>query len=80
MILLWVGMLLTRHPLCLVIYGNYTDTGYLAKWEEYIAWKKQKGYKVYSASTTTTGTTAVAIKSYIQNAYNNWADRPSTLS
>lgn len=66
-------------PVMLVIYGNYSDVNYIAKVNEYIAWKKQKGYIVYSASTSVTGTSNTAIKTYIQNAYNTWADRPEHI-
>jgi len=60
----------------LVIYGNYSDTTYLSKKDEYVAWKKQKGYLVTAVSTATTGTTNTSIKNYIQTQYNNTATRP----
>ncbi len=63
-------------PVMLVIYGNNTDATYNAKIAEYILLKRQRGYKVYSASTSVAGTSTTAIKNYIQNAYNNWTDRP----
>lgn len=39
-------------------------------------WKTSKGYEVHLATTTETGTTANAIRSYISNAYNNWDNPP----
>ncbi len=66
-------------PVMLVIYGNNTDTTYQTKLTEYLQLKRQRGYKVYSASTSVTGTSSTAIKNYIQNAYNNWPDRPDYI-
>ncbi|MDD4310299.1 MAG: C25 family peptidase propeptide domain-containing protein, partial [Candidatus Cloacimonetes bacterium] len=40
-------------PIMLVIYGNNADPIYTGKVNEYISWKKQKGFKVFSASTAT---------------------------
>jgi len=40
-------------------------------------WKTKKGYHVTVANTTQTGTTTTSIKSYIQNAYNNWSIPPT---
>ncbi|MDP2173885.1 MAG: C25 family cysteine peptidase, partial [Candidatus Cloacimonadaceae bacterium] len=68
-----------QNPVMLVIWGFNSDTIYQGKVNEYINWKKQKGYKVYSASTSTTGTTNTAIKTYIQNAYNTWTDKPEHI-
>lgn len=68
-----------QNPVMLVIYGNFTDAIYQAKVQEYITWKKQRGFKVYSASTLTTGNTNTAIKTYIQNAYNTWEDKPEYI-
>jgi len=37
-----------------------------------VDWKRRTGYKVFTASTAATGTTAESIKSYILDAYYNW--------
>lgn len=66
-------------PRLLVIYGNYSDATYLSKVNEYVTWKKQKGYLVTAVSTATTGTTDVAIKTYIQTQYNNITTRPDYI-
>jgi hypothetical protein len=58
---------------------NYTNASYTAKVNEYIAWKMQKGYKVFSASTSVTGTSNTAIQKLYQNAYNTWVDRPEHI-
>ncbi len=39
-------------------------------------WKHKKGFDVVLASTAVTGTSMYNIKSYIQDAYNNWDNRP----
>lgn len=39
-------------------------------------WKKQKGFNVIVATTSETGTTSNSIKNYIQDAYDNWENRP----
>ncbi|MBN2829981.1 MAG: hypothetical protein JXR56_06655, partial [Candidatus Cloacimonetes bacterium] len=60
----------------LIIYGNSTDQQYLDKLNEFVTWKKQKGYEVATASTATTGTSTTSVKAYIQTAYNNINTRP----
>ncbi len=60
----------------LIVYGNSTNDQYMDKLDEFIRWKKQKGYSVTYASTQTTGTTTGSIKSYIQSKYNNHYTRP----
>ncbi|HPI43570.1 MAG TPA: C25 family cysteine peptidase, partial [Candidatus Cloacimonas acidaminovorans] len=68
-----------RNPVMLVIYGNYTDTNYLSKINEFVTWKKQRGFIVNAVSTGVTGITNTNIKSYIQTAYNNPATRPDYI-
>ncbi len=43
--------------------------------EEYVNWKRDKGYQVTYANTATMNT-ANAIRNYIQNAYDNWDNPP----
>ena len=69
-----------RNPVMLVIYGNYTDAIYQAKIDEFVTWKKQRGFIVNAVSTSVTGTTNTSIKSYIQNAYNNVSTRPDYIT
>lgn len=66
-------------PRMLVIYGNFSDPIYLGKVNEYVAWKRQKGYIVNAVSTATTGTTTTTIKNYIQTQYDNVNTRPDYL-
>jgi len=68
-----------RNPVMLVIYGNYSDSIYLQKVNEFVAWKKQKGYIVNAVSTATTGTSNTQIKNYIQTQYNSDTTRPDYL-
>ena len=44
--------------------------GFMAAMEPFVAWKKQIGRPTTMVGTSTTGTTAEAIKSYITNYYN----------
>ena len=66
-------------PRMLVIYGNYSDTTYLTQVNNYVNWKKQKGYIVNAVSTSTTGSSYTSIKNYIQNQYNNPSIRPDYI-
>lgn len=64
-------------PRILLIYGNSTDPTFQNKLNEFVAWKRQKGYEVNTVSTAQTGGTGnTQIKAYIQNQYNNTATRP----
>lgn len=67
------------NPRLLVIYGNYSDATYLSKVNEYVGWKRQKGYHVTAVSTATAGTNSTAIKNYIQTQYNNTSTRPDYI-
>jgi len=69
----------TAQPVLLIIYANVVDATYTDKLAEFVTWKRQKGYIVYTASTAETGTSTTLIKNYITNAYNNWADRPDVV-
>jgi hypothetical protein len=66
-----------QKPCYLFIYPNNTTVlGYL----EYLAeWKYQKGFEVHLVNTTTTGTSATAIKNYIQTAYDTWENPPEYI-
>lgn len=65
-------------PRYLIIYGNNTDTNYIAALNSFVLWKKQKGADVSIASTANNeaGSSTTSIKTYIQNAYNNLDTRP----
>lgn len=67
------------NPRMLVVYGNYADATYLAKVNEYVAWKRQKGFLVDSYSTAVAGTSNTALKAFIQARYDNTATRPDYI-
>ncbi|MCX7830685.1 MAG: C25 family cysteine peptidase, partial [Acidobacteria bacterium] len=56
--------------LLIITHGNFNTADLL----NYAEFKRKWGYKVQIATLTETGTTAAAIKSYIQNAYNSWSN------
>ena len=62
-------------PTILFIYPNNLNpqTSWL---DSLVLWKHKKGFDVVLASTAVTGTSMYNIKSYIQDAYNNWDNRP----
>lgn len=67
-------------PRILLIYGNSTDATFQTKLNEFVTWKRQKGYEVNTVSTAQTGGTSnTAIKTYIQTQYNNVATRPDYI-
>jgi hypothetical protein len=72
----------TAQPKLLVIYGTSADATYLAKVDEYVNWKKQKGYIVNKASTATgeAGSSTTTIKAYILAQYNNLSTRPDVVT
>ncbi|MFA6720949.1 MAG: C25 family cysteine peptidase [Candidatus Cloacimonadaceae bacterium] len=69
-----------HNPRLLVIYGNYVDAEYQGKVDEYVAWKRQKGYVVEAVSTATTGSGSSDIKAYIQAQYDNAMTRPDYIT
>ncbi len=66
-------------PRMLVIYGNYSETTYQTQVNNYITWKKQKGYLINAVSTAITGTNTNSIKNYIQSQYDNPNTRPDYI-
>lgn len=54
-----------------------THPDFLTAAETLATWRRQKGLDTEVRTTTQTGSTAEAIKSYIQNAYNTWDPAPS---
>jgi len=63
-----------QKPSYLYIYpDNNTVETYL---QGLIKWRHMIGFEVVAASTSETGSNLNSIKSYIQNAYNNWENPP----
>ncbi len=68
------------NPRILLIHGNSTDATFLAKLNEFVKWKRQKGFEVNVAGTALIGSTSnTGIKNYIQNQYNNLSTRPDFI-
>lgn len=63
----------------LLIHWNNTTAEFNNMLSAYVAWKRQKGHEVNVVSTQVAGTSNSAIKSYIQNQYNNPATRPDFI-
>jgi hypothetical protein len=62
-------------PMLLIITSpTYASNTHLL---DYMDWKWRTGFRPKLVTTDTTGTTAAAIKSYIQNAFNNWEIPPT---
>lgn len=63
----------------LIIHGTYTDPTFISKLNEFVTWKRQKGFEVSVAGTAVTGSSSSAIKSYIQSQYDEPATRPDFI-
>ncbi|MAV59419.1 MAG: hypothetical protein CMG07_05665 [Candidatus Marinimicrobia bacterium] len=48
--------------------------------QDLLHWRKEKGYIVYTATTSQTGTSTSSIKNYIQEAYNSWIPKPEFVT
>ncbi|MCK5051447.1 MAG: T9SS type A sorting domain-containing protein [Candidatus Cloacimonetes bacterium] len=66
-----------QQPSYLFIYPN--NAAVLSTLEYLTDWKREKGFNVVSASTAETGTSLNQIKSYIQDAYDNWENKPEFI-
>lgn len=58
---------LNRYPMSYVI---ITPPNFVNALQPFVNWKKQEGFNVVLATTTDTGTSASAIKTYLQNIWN----------
>jgi hypothetical protein len=58
---------LNRYPMSYLI---ITPANFVTALQPFVDWKKQEGFNVTVATTTQTGTTVNAIKTYIQNIWN----------
>lgn len=63
----------------LLIHGSNSDQVFLSKLNEFVTWKKQKGFLVNVATTAQAGSSNSAIKNYIQTQYNNLDTRPDYI-
>ena len=51
-----------------------------SNFEQLVEWRRQRGYIVYTASTSNTGTSSSSIKNYIQNAYETFSPAPEYVA
>ncbi len=66
-----------HRPNYLVIHpANIQVEGVMNMWAD---WKREKGFRVVMASLSETGSSVNQIKSYIQNAYDNWEHPPEFI-
>lgn len=66
-----------QNPSYLFIYpDNEQVESYL---QDLFNWKHQKGFTVFTANTSETGANLNSIKSYIQDAYDNWENPPEFI-
>ncbi|MCK4696552.1 MAG: hypothetical protein KAT74_12350, partial [Candidatus Cloacimonetes bacterium] len=63
-----------QQPSYLFIYPNNDDVE--ENLQTLVDWKHKKGFEVVAVSTAETGTSLEDIKSYLQDAYDNWENRP----
>ncbi|PKN75835.1 MAG: gingipain R [Candidatus Cloacimonetes bacterium HGW-Cloacimonetes-2] len=63
----------------LLLYGNNTEPAFVQALDDYVLWKRQKGADVRVVSTSTAGTSTTAIKTYLQNLYNDPTTRPDFI-
>ncbi|MCA9728354.1 MAG: hypothetical protein KC729_11770, partial [Candidatus Eisenbacteria bacterium] len=55
------------------------DAGVISRLQPLLDWRRRMGYPVVLATTSETGTTTTAIKSYLQTAYNTWETPPEFI-
>ena len=48
--------------------------------QDLLQWRKERGYVVYTATTSQTGSSSSSIKNYIQDAYDDWSPRPEFVT
>ncbi len=48
--------------------------------QQLVEWRRQRGYVVYTASTSETGSSTTSIKNYIENAYDNFNPPPEYVA
>ncbi len=67
-----------QNPAILYICGGSSENN--SSFQQLVEWRHQRGYVVYTASLSETGSSASAIKNYIQNAYNNFNPPPEYVA
>ncbi len=67
-----------QNPTILYIYPSPLENNPILN--NLLNWRKQEGWTVFDASTAETGSSLTSIKSYIQNAYDNWENPPAYVT
>lgn len=67
-----------QDPAILYICGGNSESS--STFQQLVDWRHQRGYVVYTASLSETGSSANSIKNYIQNAYNNFNPAPEYVA
>ena len=67
-----------QEPAILYITGGSSSSN--SDFQNLLDWRKERGYTVYSASLTETGSSTTSIKNYIQNAYNTFDPPPEYVA
>jgi hypothetical protein len=67
-----------QDPAILYICGGSSENN--SDFQDLVEWRKQRGFTVYTTSTSSIGTSTTAIKNYIQNAYQNFDPAPEYVA
>jgi len=67
-----------QQPAILYICGGNSETN--DDFKNLLDWRRQRGYVVYTASISETGSSSTSIKNYIQNAYNTFSPPPEYVA
>jgi len=67
-----------QQPAILYICGGNSETN--SDFKNLLDWRRQRGYVVYTASISETGSSSSSIKSYIQNAYHTFNPPPEYVA
>jgi len=67
-----------QDPAILYICGGSSENN--SSFQQLVEWRHQRGYVVYTANLSETGSSSSSIKNYIQNAYNNFDPSPEYVA
>jgi len=67
-----------QQPAILYICGGNSETN--SDFKNLLDWRRQRGYVVYTASISETGSSSSSIKNYIQNAYHTFSPPPEYVA
>jgi len=67
-----------QDPAILYICGGSSENN--SDFQDLVEWRRQRGFTVYTASTSSIGTSTTSIKNYIQNAYQTFDPAPEYVA